>query len=78
MIGLRQYRTKVFIEQVEEEWKEKFKNFFKNNLDKPWNWYWLSRNIFSNAKKNFVKRYNEYLSAYPWGVLRKPVKNDNK
>ena len=37
-------RTKVFREQVEDEWVDKFKNFFEDNLDKPWDWGILSGN----------------------------------
>ena len=44
MVGLRQYRTKVFREQVEDEWKEKYWKFIENNIDKSWNWGLLSSN----------------------------------
>ncbi len=39
----RQQRTKIFRKQVEYEWKEKFRKFIEDNLDKPY-WRWLSQN----------------------------------
>ena len=44
MIRIRQYRTNVFREQIEHEWKEKFWKFIENHPDKPWKWNWLSQN----------------------------------
>ena len=44
MLRTRKYRTKIFREQIEHEWKEKFKNLFEGNLDKPWDWRLISDN----------------------------------
>ena len=44
MILTRKQRTNVFIKQIEHEWTEKFWKFVEDNLDKPWNWSWLSSN----------------------------------
>ena len=40
----RTHRTKLFREQVEDEWTEHFWKFIENNIDKPWDWKWLSQN----------------------------------
>ena len=45
MILTRKQRTKVFREQVEDEWKEKFWKFIEDNLEQPWNWSYLSSNL---------------------------------
>ena len=61
MIRTRQYRTKVFREQVEDEWKEKWKeqfwNVIEDNIDKPWNWICLSKN--PNITIDIVLAYPE-------------------
>ena len=44
MVFTRKQRTKIFRDQVEHEWKEKFWKFIEDNLDKPWSWRWLSQN----------------------------------
>ena len=44
MIRTRKHRTECFREQVEHEWTEKFWKFVEDNLDKPWNWGYLSSN----------------------------------
>ena len=44
MIRTRQYRTNVFREQIEHEWKEKFWKFIEDHPDIPWNWVGLSFN----------------------------------
>tara|TARA_B100000315_G_C14170724_1_gene404409 strand:- start:351 stop:503 length:153 start_codon:yes stop_codon:yes gene_type:complete len=36
MIRTREKRTEQFRKPVEKEWKEKFKNIFESNPDKPW------------------------------------------
>jgi len=36
MIRTRKERTKIFREQVEHEWKEKFWKLIENHYDKPW------------------------------------------
>ena len=37
-------RHQKFWKDVEEEWRQKFITFIKENPDKPWNWYLISRN----------------------------------
>jgi len=46
MIRTRKERTKIFREQVEHEWKEKFKNLFESNPDKPWE---IMKNLLENC-----------------------------
>jgi hypothetical protein len=65
MIGLRQYRTKVFREQVEKEWTEKYWKFVKDNIDKPWQWDWLSLN--PNITFDMVQSYPD--KSWDWDYL---------
>ena len=57
MIRTRQYRTKVFRKQVEDEWTETFWKFIEDNLEQPWNWSYLSSN--PNITFDIVLAYPE-------------------
>ena len=37
-------RTKQFRDRVEHEWTKKYWSFIQENLDKDWNWSWISKN----------------------------------
>lgn len=60
MYVTRSERTKKFRDNVEQEWKAKYKHFFESNLDKDWNVDNLSMN--HNIKFDIVK---EHLDL-PW------------
>jgi len=60
MYVTRSERTKNFRDNVEQEWKAKYKHFFESNLDKNWDFSNLSAN--DNIKFDIVKGHLDL----PW------------
>ena len=60
MIRTRQYRTKVFRKQVEDEWVDKFWKFIEDKPEQYWGWFCLSRN--PNITFDIVQSYPDK----PW------------
>ena len=75
MIGLRQYRTKVFREQVEKEWTEYFWKFIEDNIDKPWHWGCLSYN--PNITFDIVQSYPNKPWSWYWLSRNPNITFDN-
>jgi len=61
----RKQRTQIFRKQIEHEWTEKFWKFVEDNLDKPWNWGYLSSN--PNITFDMVLTHHEL--SWNWSGL---------
>ena len=53
-------RTSKYRHEVVKAWYDKHWSFIMENLDKPWNWYWISYN--PNLTMDIIKEYHDR----PW------------
>jgi len=58
-------RTKQYRENVKKQWALKYWDFINDNLDKPWDWNWISKN--SNITWNIIRENPD--KPWDWGWI---------